>query len=429
MKITVIGLGKLGLPLAVQFASKNNFVVGLDVDFDRVNNINLGQTPIDEELDLDWKLKEVVSSGHLKAITDPKNAIADAEIIVVTVPLITNESGEPDFSIIDSVTESIGSYITKGTLVCYETTVPIGTTRHRFGKRIQELSSFEIGSEVFVVFSPERVLTGRVFSDLRKYPKIVGGITEKCTLKGIEFYESVIDFDKRDDLKNANGVWSLGTTEAAEFVKLAETTYRDVNIGLANQFAIHAHKLNLNIQKIIDASNSQYYSHIHQPGISVGGHCIPVYPHLYLISDTEASIVRQARIVNKNMPKFFTQLLLDNVGEITGKQILVLGVTYRPNAKETAHSGAYDLQRILLSLGANPYFHDPLYSDSELRKLGFEPVNMKDDIEVIILHTDHEEFRKIDFKYYKKLRFVVDGRGLLGKGFGIINFSELNNII
>ena len=333
MKITVIGLGKLGLPLAVQFASKNNFVVGLDVDFDRVNNINLGQTPIDEELDLDWKLKEVVSSGHLKAITDPKNAIADSEIIVVTVPLITNESGEPDFSIIDSVTESIGSYITKGTLVCYETTVPIGTTRHRFGKRIQELSSFEIGSEVFVVFSPERVLTGRVFSDLRKYPKIVGGITEKCTLKGIEFYESVIDFDKRDDLKNANGVWSLGTTEAAEFVKLAETTYRDVNIGLANQFAIHAHKLNLNIQKIIDASNSQYYSHIHQPGISVGGHCIPVYPHLYLISDTEASIVRQARIVNKNMPKFFTQLLLDNVGEITGKQILVLGVTYRPNAK------------------------------------------------------------------------------------------------
>lgn len=429
MKITVVGLGKLGLPLAVQFASKNSYVIGLDVDFDRVNTINLGQTPIDDESDLDWKLKEVVGSGHLKAITNPKNAIGDAEIIVVTVPLITNEGGEPDFSIIDSVTESIGNYIKKGTLVCYETTVPIGTTRNRFGKRIQELSSFEIGSEVFVVFSPERVLTGRVFSDLRKYPKIVGGVTEKCTLKGIKFYESVIDFDKRDNLKNANGVWNLGTTEAAEFVKLAETTYRDVNIGLANQFAIHAQKLNLDIQEIIDASNSQYYSHIHQPGISVGGHCIPVYPHLYLISDTDASIVKQARIVNKNMPMFFVQLLLESIGKISGKQILVLGITYRPNAKETTHSGAYDLQRILLSLGADPYFLDPLYSDSELRKLGFEPVNVKDDIEVIIIHTDHEEFRKLDFKYYKKLRFVVDGRGLLGKGFGIINFSELNNII
>ena len=130
MKITVIGLGKLGLPLAVQFASKNNFVVGLDIDVDWVNSINLGHTPIAEELDLDWKLKEVVSSGYLKATTDPKNAIADAEIIVVTVPLITNEGGEPDFSIIDSVTDSIGNFINKGTLVCYETTVPIGSTRN-----------------------------------------------------------------------------------------------------------------------------------------------------------------------------------------------------------------------------------------------------------------------------------------------------------
>jgi nucleotide sugar dehydrogenase len=173
LKVTVIGLGKLGLPLAVQFASKNNLVVGLDIDFDRVNNINLGQTPIAEELDLDRKLKEVLSSGHLKATTDPKKAIADAEIIVVTVPLITNAGGEPDFSIIDSVTESIGNFIKKGTLVCYETTVPIGTTRNRFGKRIYELSNLEIGHEIFIVFSPERVLTGRVFSDLRKYPKIV----------------------------------------------------------------------------------------------------------------------------------------------------------------------------------------------------------------------------------------------------------------
>ncbi len=427
MKITVIGLGKLGLPLAVQFASKNNFVVGLDIDVGRVIEINTGNSPIAEEQDLDWKLNEVVNSGHLKAVTDEISAIAGAEIIVVTVPLVTNENGEPDFSIIDSVTELIGNYITKGSLVCYETTVPIGTTRDRFGKRIQELSSFKIGSEIFVVFSPERVLTGRVFSDLRRYPKIVGGLTEECTLKGIEFYESVIDFDKRVDLKIANGVWSVGKTEAAEFVKLAETTYRDVNIGLANQFAIHAQKLNLDVQNIIDACNSQQYSHIHQPGISVGGHCIPVYPHLYLLNDSKASIVKEARNVNKNMPNFFVQQLLEKTGGIKGQKVLVLGVSYRPNAKEVAHSGAYDLQRILLSVGAVPYFQDPLYSNSELRKLGFEPVTSEIDANVVIIHTAHEEFNKIDFKNFKNLRFILDGRGFLGKGLRIIEFHEIDN--
>ena len=420
MKITVIGLGKLGLPLAVQFASKNNFVVGLDIDVDWVNSINLGHTPIAEELDLDWKLKEVVSSGHLKATTDPKNAIADAEIIVVTVPLITNEGGEPDFSIIDSVTESIGNFINKGALVCYETTVPIGSTRNRFGKRIHHLSNLEIGEDIFIVFSPERVLTGRVFSDLRKYPKIVGGLTDSCTLKGIEFYQSVLDFDERNDLGTANGAWGMDNSEAAEFVKLAETTYRDVNIGLANQFAMHAQQFNLDIQNIINASNSQPYSHIHQPGISVGGHCIPVYPNLYLMSDNQASIVQEARSTNKKMPIYFVNLLLKKVNSLRGQKVLVLGISYRPKVKEVAFSGAYDLKEVLISLGALPYFQDPLYTEKEIFELGFDPGKLSNETELIIIHTAHEEYASIEFTKFPRLRYILDGRGILGRGIGVI---------
>ena len=420
MKITVIGLGKLGLPLAVQFASKNNFVVGLDIDVNWINAINLGHTPIAEELDLDWKLKEVVSSGHLKATTDPKNAIADAEIIVVTVPLITNEGGEPDFSIIDSVTESIGNFINKGALVCYETTVPIGSTRNRFGKRIQHLSNLEIGEDIFIVFSPERVLTGRVFSDLRKYPKIVGGLTDSCTLKGIEFYQSVLDFDERNDLGTANGAWGMDNSEAAEFVKLAETTYRDVNIGLANQFAMHAQQFNLDIQNIINASNSQPYSHIHQPGISVGGHCIPVYPNLYLMSDNQASIVQEARSTNKKMPIYFVNLLLKKVNSLRGQKVLVLGISYRPKVKEVAFSGAYDLKEVLISLGALPYFQDPLYTEKEIFELGFDPGKLSNETELIIIHTAHEEYASIEFTKFPRLRYILDGRGILGRGIGVI---------
>ncbi len=420
MKITVIGLGKLGLPLAVQFASKNNSVVGLDIDIDRVSEINLGNSPIREEQDLDWKLKEVVDSNHLRAVTDPKYAISDANIIVITVPLITNKEGEADFSIIDSVTESIGSYITKGTLVCYETTVPIGTTRNRFGEKIHSLSKYIIGKDIFVVFSPERVLTGRIFSDLRKYPKIVGGLTENCTLKGIEFYQSVLDFDERSDLKIANGAWGMDSSEAAEFVKLAETTYRDVNIGLANQFAMHAQHFNIDIQKIINASNSQPYSHIHQPGISVGGHCIPVYPNLYLMSDNQASIVQEARSTNKNMPIYFVNSLLEKVNSLRGRKILVLGISYRPKVKEVAFSGAYDLKEILISLGALPYFQDPLYTEKEIFELGFDPGKLNNETELIIIHTAHEEYARIDFTKFPGLRYILDGRGILGRGIGVI---------
>ena len=424
MKITVIGLGKLGLPLAVQFASKNNFVVGLDVDFHRVNTINLGQTPIDEELDLDWKLKEVVSSGHLKAITDPKNAIADAEIIVVTVPLITNEDGDPDYSIIDSVTESIGNYIKKGTLVCYETTVPIGTTRNRFGKKIQELSRFEIGSEVFVVFSPERVLTGRVFSDLRKYPKIVGGVTENCAVNGIKFYTAVLDFDKRTDLKSENGVWNVENSETAEFVKLAETTYRDVNIALANQFAIHAYQLGVNISTVISACNSQLFSHIHNPGISVGGHCIPVYPNLYLYTHTDASLIREARKINKSMPQFYVELLLNFAKNLRHKNVLVMGITYRPGVKEVINSGAFEIDKALKSFGAIPKFSDPLLSEVEITDLNLASGSLNNDTDFVIIHTGYSEYASINYSNYLNLKCIIDGRGILGKEIVNVRNSE-----
>ena len=153
---------------------------------------------------------------------------------------------------------------------------------------IEEVSGLREGVDFHLVFSPERVLTGRVYADLRKYPKLVGGLSGAGGMQwAIEFYESVLTFDTRDDLPRGNGVWDMGTAEAAEMAKLAETTYRDVNIGLANQFARFADTAGIDVYKVIEACNSQPFSHIHRPGIAVGGHCIPVYPRLYLSTDPE----------------------------------------------------------------------------------------------------------------------------------------------
>jgi nucleotide sugar dehydrogenase len=422
MKITVIGLGKIGLPLAVQFASKNHQVTGLDTLESRVHQINQGDCPFPEELDLKSKLFQVVKSKNLQATTDSQSAISSADVVVVAVPLMTNKNGEPNFEIVDSVTRNIGEFVNKKTLICYETTLPIGTTRNRFAAEIEKRGNLKTGKDIYIVFSPERVFTGRVFNDLRKYPKVVGGVTQNCTAKGVEFYESVLDFDNRLDLARPNGVWSVESCESAEFIKLAETTYRDVNIGLANQFAMFANRLDIDIQQVIDTANSQPYSHIHQPGISVGGHCIPVYPHLYLLNDPLATIVKEARNFNDQMPGNFVKLLIESAGNLKGREVLVLGVTYRPRVKEVAYSGAVELNKILLSLGAVPRFHDPLLNKSELVDLDLNPGEITDETEIIILHTAHAEYAEFNFSSLTNLKFFVDGRGMMGKGVRVIKF-------
>lgn len=413
MTICVIGLGKIGLPLAVHFAKMGNSVIGSDINKATVDLINSGIEPFPEEENLQQFLEEVTRSKKLWATTDNMDAVSKSDVVVVVVPLFVDENANPDFKAMDAVTREIGKALRKGMLISYETTLPIGTTRERFLPVLEELSGLTAGIDFNLVFSPERVLTGRVFSDLRKYPKIVGGVTQACTQAGVEFYSRVIEFDTRTDLPRPNGVWAMDSSESSEFVKLAETTYRDVNIGLANQFAKFALNHGLDIGAIIAASNSQPYSHIHTPGISVGGHCIPIYPQFYLWNDPEATIVQAARDANKSMPDYFVSKLEQQMGTLRGQSILVMGVTYRDKVKETAFSGAFDIKNSLTSRGAKPFFIDPYYSDQEMQSLGFD-VNYKDEqIDGIIVHTMHQDFLNYDFQKHSKHPIVVDGRNLL----------------
>ena len=413
MKICVIGLGKIGLPLAVHFAKMGNSVIGADINKKTVNQVNSGQEPFPEEENLQEFLSEVVENKYLQATTDNADAVAKSEVVVVVVPLFVDKDAKPDFRAMDEVTRDIGKSLKKGMLISYETTLPIGTTRERFLPVLEELSGFKAGVDFHLVFSPERVLTGRVFSDLKRYPKIVGGVTELSTQKGVEFYTKVLEFDERNDLPKPNGVWAMDSTESAEFVKLAETTYRDVNIGLANQFSKYAIDRNMDIHEIITAANSQPFSHIHTPGISVGGHCIPIYPQFYLWNDPEATIVAAARQANKSMPDYYVSKLEENIGNLSGKSILVLGVSYRAKVKESAFTGAFDVRDSLKARGAKPYFADPLFSSEEMDSLGFNSNFESSEIDVIILHTDHRDFVDYNFSQHPRLLSVVDGRNFL----------------
>ncbi len=413
MRITVVGLGKIGLPLAVQFASKGYDVVGLDIDQKTVDTINSGNEPFPEEENLQEKLNQVVLTGKLRATTIAKQALEQATHIVVVVPLFVDSQALPDFNSIDQATSEIGKYIRPGTLVAYETTLPVGTTRDRFVKNIASSAGLIPGKDFFAVFSPERVLTGRIFSDLKKYPKIVGGIDAESTKRGVEFYSRVLDFDANSNFSQPNGVWEVANCEAAEMVKLAETTYRDVNIGLANQFAKYASQHNIDIHEVISGANSQPFSNIHAPGVAVGGHCIPIYPHFFLHNSPEASIVSEARAVNKGMPKFFVDRLEELIGNFAGKNILVLGLSYREKVKEHAFSGTFDLVLEIEYRGAAAFVADPLYSEEEIIKLGLKVNYDNSQIDAIVLHTKHDVFKNIDFSEWPRLSAIIDGRAFL----------------
>ncbi|MEH0111023.1 nucleotide sugar dehydrogenase [Tersicoccus sp. MR15.9] len=410
MKIAVIALGKIGLPLAVQFASKGHDVVGVDVNPTVVDLVNAGREPFPGEAHLQEKLSELVPAGRLTATTDYAQAVPGADAVVLVVPLFVDDQARPDFGWMDDATRSLAEHLTPGTLVSYETTLPVGTTRTRWKPMLEEISGLTEGTDFHLVFSPERVLTGRVFEDLRKYPKLIGGLSEAGAAKAKEFYEAVLDFDERADLPRTNGVWDLGSAEASELAKLAETTYRDVNIGLANQFARYAGQNGIDVYNVIEASNSQPYSHIHQPGIAVGGHCIPVYPRLYLWNDPDATVVRAARDANAGMPDFTIGLLEGAHGDLAGQRVVVLGAAYRGGVKETAFSGVFDAVRSLTERGAVALVHDPLYTDEELQKLGFTPYHLGEPVDAAVVQADHADYRTLAPADLPGIRTFIDGR-------------------
>jgi nucleotide sugar dehydrogenase len=410
----VVGLGKIGLPLAVQFAHQSIPTIGIDINPTVVSIINGGEAPFPGEDNLDLYLKNGLESGLFSATTSTVDAVAASNVVIIVVPLIVDhDTKTPDYRGIDAATQSVAKGLKPGTLVSYETTLPIGTTRDRFAQALAEASGLKLGEELFVCFSPERVSSGRIFRDLARYPKLVGGIDDASTEFAVAFYEAALTFDERPDLNRPNGVWRMDSTEASELAKLAETTYRDINIAFANELARHCDAMGVDVGQVIAASNSQPFSHIHQPGIAVGGHCIPVYPHLYLQGDPDAQMPKTSRIVNDRMPAYCLDRLVELSGPLTGKRVAILGLAYRGGVKETAFSGAWPLLTELVARGATAVVHDPLYTDEELAAFSITPFHLGDNVDFAVVQTDHVEYRQLAPEHLPGVKAIVDGRNVV----------------
>jgi|SRR5450755_1258156 len=410
--VAVVGLGKIGLPLAIQFAQHDRRVIGCDIDPAVVDTINTGQAHVQEEPELAAAVASAVASGTLSATLVTSEAVCQAAVVVVIVPVAIDAQREIDFQALDAATIAIGEGLQPGTLVIYETTLPVGTTSSRLRRLLERVSHLQAGRDFYLAYSPERVSSGSIFRDLRTYPKIVGGIDEQSTAAAVEFYRSVLDAD----------IMPMASTDEAEFVKLIETTYRDVNIALANEYARFADARGLDVVAAISAANTQPYSHIHSPGVGVGGHCIPVYPYFLLAGIEDPSshgplppqltLPRSARRVNDAMAEYAVCRVEEILGTLARQPVLILGVAYRGDVHEAAFTSAQLLQDALREHGATVYADDPLFSDDELHALGytlFAPEH-ESEVRAIIVQAGHRVYQEYDFARFPACRVVLDGR-------------------
>ncbi|WP_354640660.1 nucleotide sugar dehydrogenase [Kitasatospora camelliae] len=407
--ICVVGLGRIGLPLAVQFAAKGHLVTGTDTDPETVAGAAAGRGPHAADAELDELLAEAVADGRLRASTDTTAAAAGADAVVLALPLDIGPDGEPDFQALDAATDAVAAGLRPGALVSYESTLPVGTLRGRFARRLEAGSGLVAGRDFWLVASPERTRTGRALADLRHHPKLVGGIDPDSTRQGAEFYRAVLDFDSRPDLPRINGVWELDGAETAELAGLAESAYRDVNIALVNQLARFADRVGVDLDQVIEACNSRPHTRLHRPGIAVGGHRVPVHPRLYLWNDPHATVVRAAREANEALPGYAVGLLEGALGPLTGVGVRILGASYRGGVRETGNSGVFPLVTALRAAGAEVSVSDPRYTPGELAALGLPPDEGKP-AAALVVQADHPEYRDLGAADHPDVRVLLDGR-------------------
>jgi len=417
--IGVFGLGRIGLPIACAFADAGFKVIGVDVNPEVVENVNLGNTWF-KEPELDEKLRRVVKNKKLTATSNGSEAMKKGDFILCIVPLFLNKDKKPDFSRIVQVTETISRNLRRGQVIGYETTLPIGTTEN-FLRKILEESGLKVGKDFGLFYSPERLMSGYVFSRLRELKKIIGGIDEKSSFIASEVYKAICPAGT-DIVKNPR---------TAEMIKLAAGVWRDVNIAFANEMAKIADKYKVDIMTVVEKVNSTPRRMMLKPGCGVGGHCIPVYPY-FLINNIEESddipVIKAARKTNESMPEYTVKLAEEELSKrgkrIQESNVVILGLAYRPYVKEIGNSPTLDMVNLLRKKKAKVSVFDPIFKKEEIEALtnaaGGNFEELVKNADCVIVSTMYEIFEGLREKT-KNDCVIIDGRNRLreaDKGIG-----------
>ena len=407
--IGVIGLGYVGLPLAVEFAKAGFPVTGIDVDESKVAAINAGENYIPDIAD--DTLKTLVSSGNLQATTDMDN-IADLDAVAICVPTPLSKVGDPDISYIIAAINAINKAIHKDLLIILESTTYPGTTQEIVFSRLEK-SGLTVGKDYYLCFSPERIDPGNEKYTIANTPKVIGGVTAACTQLGALLYEQIVD-----------EVVTVSSPETAEMVKLLENTYRSINIGLVNEVAIMCEKLGVDVWEVIDAAATKPYGFMKfTPGPGLGGHCIPIDPQ-YLswkmrTLDYNPRFINLAAEINSAMPAFVKDTVANGLNghgkALNGSSVLILGAAYKKDIDDVRESPALDVLILLETAGAAVDFFDPYVADIVLEnktKVGLTELTAENlqTYDAVAILTDHSN---VDYELVKKqAALIIDTRNV-----------------
>ena len=409
-QIGVIGLGYVGLPLAMEFVRAGFHVTGIDVDQEKVKKLNRGENYIQDIKD--ESVKNAVEMNQLSATSD-FSVIQNLDAISICVPTPLNKQKNPDISFINQVMENMKDFIHHDMLIVLESTSYPGTTRELILPKM-ESKGLKAGHEFYLCFSPERVDPGNEKYKTANTPKILGGITPKCGKMGEFLYEMIVE-----------QVVRVSSPETAEMVKLLENTFRAINIGLANEVAIMCEKLGIDVWEVIDAAATKPFGFMKfTPGPGLGGHCIPIDPH-YLswklkTLDYNARFIELAAEMNTSMPLHMVDLVREGLNHngkgIFGSQIIVIGVAYKKNVNDVRESPALDVMKLLKNDGAELSFYDPYVSFVGLngnRMMGMETLSKEtlNNSDAIVIMTDHDQ---IDFQFVvENGSLIIDSRNVI----------------
>lgn len=406
MNIVVVGGGKIGLPLACTFAANGARVTVCDIDAELVAKVNAGESP-HLEPELDDRVRSEVGRGRLCASIDTAVAVREAQAVVVIVDAKLTQDSDIDYENLMAASGAVASGLQKGTLVSFETTLPIGGCRDVLVP-ILESRGLKAAKDFYVVFSPERVKSNLIFEHLQKTPKIIGGVDGASAQAGEAFYRRYLGID----------VINVSTLEAAELVKLVGMVYRDVNIALVNELADLSEKIGIDFLQVLNAANTDGETFLLRPSIGVGGHCTPVYPYFLMKSANEFGATQQiatlCRQINERQPARNVARFKVALGGFSGTRIHIMGLAFRPRVREDSYSPAYAIRDLLEREEVSVTLEDPVFSDEELRTRGFVPGNVEAiRPDGLILNTAHPEFAEPDFEQWRGcgVRVVLDGQG------------------
>jgi UDP-N-acetyl-D-glucosamine dehydrogenase len=412
-RIAILGMGYVGLPLAVVFAEAGFTVTGVDPDKRKIDLLNKSTSYI-PDIPTETVAK-LVKAGKLKATTD-FSVLKDMDAVSICVPTPLRKTGDPDMSFIISATEELAKYMHKGVVVVLESSTYPGTTREVLLPKLGTEKGLKVGEDWFLAFSPERVDPGREDFTTLNTPKVVGGITAACGEVTEAWYSGAIQ-----------KVHMVSSAEAAEMAKLLENTFRMINIGMVNELAIMCDRMGVDVWEVIDAAATKPFGFMKfTPGPGLGGHCIPIDP-LYLSWKMKAyqytaRFIELASDINTNMPRFVVSRILDAMNErgkaLKGSRVLVLGAAYKPDIDDIRESPALDVIGLLQKKGATVEYHDPYiptlrtHDDLEMKSVP-DLMTAVRAADVVVIVTNHKGY---DYSsILAESKFIFDTRNALGK--------------